>query len=279
VVPTPRRIDAHQHFWRLARGDYGWLTPTLAPIYRDFGPQDLAPLLEQTGIEETVLVQAAPTLDETRFLLEVAGTTPFVAGVVGWAPLDAPEAAEIIAALAREPALKGVRPMIHDIPNVDWMLEAPVGAALRNVEACGLTLDALVRPPHLRNLLRLLARHPALRVVIDHGGKPEIGAGRFDDWAAHMRALARETAAWVKLSGLVTEAGPNWSVSQLRPYVEYLLEHFGPHRVIFGSDWPVLTLAGGYGEWLATAEALLAGLEPEARARVMGLNAVECYRL
>jgi L-fuconolactonase len=114
--------------------------------------------------------------------------------------------------------------MIHDIPNVDWMLEAPVGAALRTLEAFGLTLDALVRPPHLRNLWRLLARHPGLRVVIDHGGKPEIGAGRFDEWAADMRALAEETTAWVKLSGLATEAGPDWSVSQLRPYVEHLLE-------------------------------------------------------
>jgi len=278
-VPAARRIDAHQHFWRLDRGDYQWLTADLTPIYRDFGPGDLGPLLVRTGMAETVLVQAAPTLAETRFLLELARTTPFVSGVVGWAPLDAPNGPEIIATLGEHRALKGVRPMIHDLPNVDWMLGAPVGAGLRAVEALGLTFDALVRPPHLPSLRRLLARHPELRVVIDHAGKPEVAAGRFDAWAQDMRALATETSARVKLSGLVTEAGPDWSVDQLRPYVEHLPEHFGPDRLIFGSDWPVVTLRAGYAEWLAAVEALLAGLEREARARIMGLNAVEWYRL
>jgi L-fuconolactonase len=278
-VSRARRIDAHQHFWRIDRGDYGWLTPDLGPIYRDFGPGDLTPLLAWTGIDGTVLVQAAATVAETRFLLELAAATPFVAGVVGWAPLDAPDAGEMLATLARDPALKGVRPMIHDIPDVDWMLGPAVGAGLRAVEALGLTFDALVRPPHLGNLRRLLARHPTLRVVIDHAGKPEIAAGRFDAWAADMRALAKETPAWVKLSGLVTEAGVGWSVDQLRRYVEHLLEHFGADRLIFGSDWPVVTLRAGYGEWLAAVDALLAGLAPEARARIMGLTAIEVYRL
>ena len=275
----PRLVDAHQHFWRLERGDYAWLTPDLAPIYRDFGPGDLAPLLAQTGIRETVLVQAAPTVAETQFLLDVASTTPFVAGVVGWAPLDAPDAADIVATLAQHPALKGLRPMLQDIHDPDWMLRAPVGQGLRTVEAFGLAFDALVRPAHLRNLRRLLANHPGLRVVVDHGAKPEIAAGRFGPWAADIRGLAEETRAWVKLSGLVTEAGPDWSVERLRPYVEHLLEYFGPHRLIFGSDWPVVTLRAGYAEWLAAAETLLAGLEGEARARIMGLNAVEVYRL
>ena len=174
----PRRVDAHQHFWRLARGDYGWLTPAKGPIYRDFGPADLTPLLARAGIDATVLVQAAPTVDETRFLLELARTTPVVAGVVGWAPLDAPDAPDVVAALAREPALKGLRPMLHDIPDVDWMLRPEVAPGLRAIAAADLTFDALVRPPHLPNLRRLLERHPDLRVVIDHGAKPEIGRGR-----------------------------------------------------------------------------------------------------
>jgi L-fuconolactonase len=278
-VAGPRRVDAHQHFWRLERGDYGWLTPDLAPIYRDFGPRDLAPLLAQTGIAETVLVQAAPTMAETQFLLDVASRTPFVSGVVGWAPLDAPDAAVIVATLAQHPALKGLRPMLQDIQDPDWMLGARVGVGLRTVEALGLAFDALVRPAHLPNLRRLLARHPGLRVVIDHGAKPEIAAGRFGPWAADIRGLARETQAWVKLSGLVTEAGPDWSLERLRPYVEHLLQHFGPDRIIFGSDWPVVTLCAGYAEWLAAAQTLLGGLEPERRARIMGLNAVEVYRL
>ena len=275
----PRRVDAHQHFWRLARGDYGWLTPALAPIYRDFGPADLEPLLQRGGVEATVLVQAAPTLAETGFLLDLAARTPFVAGVVGWAPLDAPDAAAIVAGLAGDPWLKGVRPMLHDLPDVDWMLRPEVAAGLRTVAAHGLVFDALVRPPHLPHLRRLLDRHPDLRVVIDHGAKPEIETGRRTPWAEDMAHLARDSRAWVKLSGLVTEDGPNWSVARLRPYVDHLLEHFGPERTIFGSDWPVVTLRASYGEWLAAVEALLGELERSARDRVLGENAVACYRL
>src|SRR5207302_1461572 len=140
------------------------------------------------------------------------------------------DAADIVATLAQHPALKGLRPMLQDIHDPDWMLRAPVGQGLRTVEAFGLAFDALVRPAHLRNLRRLLANHPGLRVVVDHGAKPEIAAGRFGPWAADIRGLAEETRASVKLSGLVTEAGPDWSVERLRPYVEHLLDHFGPQR-------------------------------------------------
>jgi L-fuconolactonase len=282
TADRPRRIDAHQHFWRLARGDYGWLTPDLAPIYRDFEPTDLAPLLARAGIDGTVLVQAAPTVAETRFLLELAAATPFVAGVVGWAPLDAPDAADVVAELAGDPRLRGLRPMLHDLPDVDWMLRPALTAGLREIAAQDLVFDALVRPAHLPNLRRLLARHPDLRVVIDHGAKPDMAGGRHGPrvaWAESMAQLASDTRAWVKLSGLVTEDGPAWSVERLRPYVDYLLDQFGPDRMIFGSDWPVVTLRAGYGEWLAAAEALLGGLERSARDQVLGLNAVACYRL
>jgi L-fuconolactonase len=274
-----RRIDAHQHFWRLSRGDYGWLTPAAAAIYRDFAPADLAPLLARAGIDGTVLVQAAPTVAETRFLLELAAGTPFVAGVVGWAPLDAPDAPDVVADLARDARLRGLRPMLHDISDVDWMLRPALTPGLRALAALDLTFDALVRPPHLPNLRRLLDRHPDLRVVIDHGAKPDIAAGRYESWAEDMAPLARDTRAWVKLSGLVTEAGADWSVERLRPYVDHLLHHFGPDRMIFGSDWPVVTLRAGYPEWLAAVDALLGGLEPGARDRVLGLNAIACYRL
>jgi L-fuconolactonase len=273
------RIDAHQHFWRLDRGDYGWLTPEKRLIYRDFGPEDLAPLLARADIAQTVLVQAAPTTGETLFLFDLAAVTPFVAGVIGWGPFDAPDGPEILASLAENPALKGFRPMIHDIPDLDWILRPAVGASLRVLETLGLTFDALIRPPHLPNLRRVLDRHPDLRVVIDHAAKPEIAAERLATWAVDMRALARETTAWVKLSGLLTEAGPDWSVERLRPYVDHLLEHFGPTRLIFGSDWPVVTLAASYGEWLTVTEALLAALDSESRSWIMGRNARECYRL
>jgi L-fuconolactonase len=280
--PRPRRIDAHQHFWRLARGDYGWLTPAVASIYRDFEPSELAPLLARAGIDGTVLVQAAPRVAETRFLLELAAATPFVGGVVGWAPLDAPDAADVVAELAGDRRLRGLRPMLHDLPDVDWMLRPALAAGLRALAAHDLVFDAMVRPAHLPNLRRLLAGHPDLRVVIDHGAKPDIAGGcpgAWAPWADNMAHLARDTDAWVKLSGLVTEDGPAWSVERLRPYVEHLLHHFGPDRMIFGSDWPVVTLRASYEEWLAAAEALLGGLERSARDRVFGLNAVACYRL
>jgi L-fuconolactonase len=278
MTPGPR-IDAHQHFWRLARGDYGWLTPAQGPIYRDFDPADLAPLLRRCGIDATVLVQAAPTVAETRYLLEVAAACPFVAGVVGWAPLDDPDGPAAIEALAADPRLKGLRPMIHDLPDPAWMLGPALVPALRALSAHGLAFDALVRPVHLLPLRRLLDRHPDLRVVIDHGAKPEIARDGLRPWAEAMRGLARDTGAWVKLSGLVTEDGPQWSVARLRPYVEVLLEAFGPGRILFGSDWPVVTLQASYAEWVAAVDALLHGLDPGARGAILGENARTVYRL
>ena len=273
------RIDAHQHFWRLTRGDYGWLTPDQAAIYRDFQPADLAPLMARTSMTRAVLVQAAPTVAETRFLLATAAATDFVAGVVCWAPLDAPGAADVLADLSRNPALKGVRPMLHDLPDVDRVLRPALAPALRAVADLGLAFDVLVRPAHLPALRALLDRHPSLRLVIDHAAKPEIAAGRVEPWATDMRALARNTGALVKLSGLVTEAEPDWSVEHLRPYVDLLLAEFGPERMMFGSDWPVVTMRASYEAWMATTEALLGRLDAAARAAIFGGTAARFYRL
>lgn len=278
-MTDPARIDAHQHFWDLARGDYGWLTPDLGPIHRDFGPADLAPLLAARGIGRTVLVQAAPTEAETRYMLELAARTPFVAGVVGWTDFEAPDAPARIAGLAETPGLVGLRPMIQDIPDPDWMLRTDMEPAFRALAATGLGFDALVLPRHLPTLLRLLDRHPGLRTVIDHGAKPAIRDDGFAAWAPLMRRLARETAACCKLSGLATEDGPGWTPDRLRPYVDHLLDCFGPERLIWGSDWPVLTLAGSYQAWHEAATGLLSDLDPPAHAAVFGGNAAAFYRL
>jgi L-fuconolactonase len=273
------RIDAHQHFWTLNRGDYGWLTPELAPIYRDFTPADLAPLLEAAGIEGTVLVQAAPTVEETRFLLSVAAETGFVRGVVGWVDFEATDAPEQIAALAEDRYLVGLRPMIQDIEDPDWILREDIDPAFDAMIAAGLTFDALTLPQHLKNLLARLRRHPDLQVVIDHGSKPTIREGVMKAWAGDMAALARETGAYCKLSGLVTEAGKAWSVGQLRPYVDHLLAQFGPQRLIWGSDWPVCTLSATYTDWVRATGELLDGLTLEEKAAVLGGNAETAYRL
>ncbi len=271
------RIDAHQHFWRLSRGDYGWLTPELAPIYRDFMPGDLAPLLAAAGIARTILVQAAPSAAETAFLLDIAQTTPFVAGVVGWVDFTAPNAAATIATLSQNPRLVGLRPMIHDIADPDWMLHPQLEPAFAAMQRLGLVFDALVRPVHLARLIALADRHPALAIVVDHAAKPDIASGRLDPWQRDMLALSARPNVACKLSGLVTEAGAGWTIDRLRPYVAPLIAYFGPQRLIFGSDWPVCTLAAGYGEWSAAVETLLAGLAPAERQAVFGGNAERVY--
>ncbi len=292
---TPPRIDAHQHFWTIARGDYGWLTPALAPLYRDIGPADLRPLLSRHAIDATVLVQAAPTDAETRYLLALADAHRFVRGVVGWCDLAAPDAVARIDALACHPALKGLRPMLHDLPQPDWVDAAPIGAALDAMAARGLVFDALVRPANLPALHARIARHPALAVVVDHGAKPAIAtalarrggpapsdptqATPFAQWAAAMRALATLPNVCCKLSGLLTEAPPGADAATLGPYVDVLLEHFGPQRLIWGSDWPVLTLAASYDTWIEITESLLQGASEDDRAAIMGGNAARVYRL
>ena len=272
------QVDAHQHFWRVERGDYGWLTPDAHPaICRDFGPEDLAPLIAAAGVERTVLVQAAPTAAETQFLLEIAHATPFVAGVVGWADFEAPDAAERVAALGADGALLGLRPMLQDLADDAWILRPTLAPALDAMESRGLTFDALVTPRHLPHLARMLGQRPDLKVVIDHGAKPDIAAGALAAWAAAMRAIARDTGALCKLSGLVTEAGKGWTVAQLQRFVDVLLDAFGPARRMWGSDWPVVNEAGGYAAWRSAAETLTAGCSDDERAMIFGGAAQAFY--
>ncbi len=279
------RIDAHQHYWRLVRGDYGWLTPALSAIYSDFGPADLAPHLEAYGIRRTVLVQAAPTEAETRYLLNLATTTASIAGVVGWVDMEAADAPASIEAIANMPKLVGLRPMIHDIVDPGWMLSPHLGPAFAAIIRAGLVFDALIRPVHLQPLLTLVGRHPDLPVVIDHGAKPAIarwspGDDDFADWAEKMRRLGRGSAVACKTSGLVTEAAPDWKTDDLAAYLDVLLDAFSPDRLLFGSDWPVVDLAGGYARW---ADALLGWLDRRLdasdRVGILGSNAARIYGL
>lgn len=273
------KIDAHQHFWALARGDYGWLTPELTPIYQDFLPDDLAPILRTNGVGGTVLVQAAPTLAETEYMLGLADAHSFILGVVGWVDFDAADAVAHLERLTAHPRLVGLRPMIQDIPDDDWMLSKKYEPVFEAMITSNLVFDALVLPKHLKNLQVLMANHSKLRCVIDHAAKPQITSGHFDEWAADMALLAKHTSSYVKLSGLVTEVGEHWQLAQLRPYVDHLLEHFGPNRMIWGSDWPVCTLASTYDAWCAATDQLLSGLKRSDREAVMGGNATYLYGL
>jgi len=273
------RLDAHQHFWTLSRGDYGWLTADLSALYRDFGPADLVPLLDRHAIGGTILVQAAPTDAETDFMLSLAAQHGFIKGVVGWADFAAPDAPARIVALSRNPKLLGLRPMIQDLPDDDWITRDGLDAAFDALIARDLTFDALVLPRHLGPLLTRMRRHPALRVVIDHGAKPPLAHGPLDGWARDMATLARETGAYCKLSGLVTEAGRGWTVDTLRRCTDHLLDIFGPDRLIWGSDWPVCTLAASYADWYAATDRLLADLTEAQRTPITGLTAARATRL
>lgn len=271
------RIDAHQHFWSLARGDYGWLTPALGPIYRDFGPDDLASLLAAHGIERTILVQAAPTEAETAYLLDIAVKTPFVAGIVGWTDFDAPDVAERITTLAADPLLVGLRPMVQDIADDNWLARPALAPAFEAMAANGLVFDALLKPRHIPAMLTVLERHPNLACVIDHGAKPDLITGDLAAWRDGMSALAEHPRLTCKLSGLVTEASSDWTLETLAPVVDHLLATFGPERLIFGSDWPVVTLRASYAQWIEAAEALLANLTEAQRIAVFGGNAQKLY--
>ncbi|HSW05995.1 amidohydrolase family protein [Aquabacterium sp.] len=268
-----QRIDSHQHFWQPARGDYAWLRAddaALAPLRRDFLPEHLLGLLQAHGVEQTVLVQAAQSDDETAYLLTLARAHGFVGGVVGWSDLSRPGAAAALAQLAADPLFKGVRPMLQDLPAHDWIAHAPRSDAVQALLRHGLRLDALVKPRHLEPLLRFVRRHPELPVVIDHAAKPLLARGWDADWVQpwqqHMAELAACPNVMCKFSGLLTEAPPlprgdvASAVQVLRPVWQRLLDGFGPRRLMWGSDWPVLTLAADYAHWLAVCDVLFSEL-------------------
>jgi L-fuconolactonase len=274
------QVDAHQHFWNPGRGDYGWMPKDDPVLSRVYGPADLAPQLATHDIARTVLVQAAPSVAESEYMLGIADACGFVAGVVGWVDFEAPSDRAELERLAGHPLFKGVRPMIQDLPDDAWMLRPDVQWAYEAVAGLGLTFDALGFPRHLDHFLTLLKRHPNLRVVIDHCMKPQIRAPEgFDRWAEGMSRLAGETGAYCKFSALVTEAYPGWTIEDLRPYARHVLKVFGPERVMWGSDWPVCRLRCEYSDWRRAAEELTADLSDSDRARVFGGTASEFYRL
>lgn len=275
------RIDAHQHFWRLQRGDYGWLTPAVGSLYRDFEPEDLLPELAGAGVRATVLIQAAPTEAETRFLLELAHRHPVIAGAVGWVDFEAPDAPERIRALAREGCgkLKGLRPMVQDLEDPDWLARPALDGAFQALIECGLMFDALVKPHHLPVLIRRLQRHPALFAVLDHAGKPDAAHAAASNRARHIAVLARSTQAYCKLSDLLTEAPPDVNAADLDFVAATLFDHFGPERIVWGSDWPVVTMRASYRRWLDLAREIVQRHAPEHEDAVFARNAARLYRL
>lgn len=269
------RIDAHQHFWQIADRAGQWPPAECTALHRDFAPDDLLPFLAEAGIDGTVLIQSLPSEADTAFLLGLAARMPVVKAVVGWTDLKAPTAPIAIARLARDPKLRGLRPMLQDIADAAWIVDPAVAPAVAAMVGHDLVFDALVQPRHLTHLLTFAERHPDLRIVIDHGAKPAIGERGMDAaWRRAMAALAARPNVACKLSGLLSEAGGRAEAA--RPYAEALVVLFGPDRLIWGSDWPVLNLAGSYRPWLDLCRAIVPPAQHEA---VFGGNAVAVYRL
>ncbi|MDO1530098.1 amidohydrolase family protein [Fulvimonas sp. R45] len=273
-------VDAHQHCWRVARGDYGWLRHAPAALRRDFLPVDLRSQRIAAGVQDSILVQAAPTEAETRFLFELARADGNVAGVVGWVDFEAPDVRARIRALVRDGGglLLGLRPMAQDIPDPGWLARPALDAAFDCLQECDLAFDALVRPPHMPALHQRLARETHLRAVLDHAGKPDIAHGSFDAWAAHIERLAKLPNLHCKFSGLLTQLAPGMPESAIDRYAEHLFACFGPARLIWGSDWPVLTTHGDFAHWLALARGLVRRFAPDAAPQVFGHNARAFYR-
>ena len=285
-------IDAHCHVWSLQRGDYGWLRgddPDLARIYRDFAPDDLRAEGSGSQRKRFVVVQAAPTDAETDFLLSLAEHNPHIEAVVGWVDLSSAEAAGRIAQLAGYPKLKGLRPMLQDLAQDDWIATAPRRDAIGAMHDAGLRFDALVLPRHLVPLGHFVERYPHLPVIIDHAAKRPLAAGDGDDrhalWRSGMKTLASFDHVHCKLSGLLTEMHPDQyhdvetALQVLKPMFADLLAWFGPQRLVWGSDWPVLTLAQSYSFWAEVTDRLLADLGPGDRQAILGENAERFYGL
>ena len=275
------RIDSHQHYWQVSRGDYHWMTPDVPVLYRDYLPADLRPLLSERGIQKTILVQAAQTIAETNFLLQLAETDNSIAGVVGWLDMESPEFPAQFERYRENPKFIGLRPMLQDLPDDDWIVRPRVLDALQRVADADFPFEFLTYPRHLPFVLKVLESFPTLRAVLDHISKPEIRIGKLEPWRTWIAQVAQHQNLFCKLSGMITEADhQRWSPDDLRPYVDHIVQCFGTDRLMFGSDWPVCLLAGSYSQTIEVLKELLPSNLVEADDRkIFGGNAEHFYKL
>jgi L-fuconolactonase len=273
-------VDSHHHFWHYNLAEYGWIDDGMAKIRRDFLPDDLRQDMAAAGVDAVVSVQARQSVKETHWLLDLAAANDFIAGVVGWVPLVSPSLPATLEEFAAHPKLVAVRHVLQDEPDPAYMLREDFQAGIRALRDFNLTYDILVFERHLPQTIEFVDRHPTQPFVVDHMAKPRMRQREIEPWSRHMRELAKRPHVSCKLSGLTTEVGrPNWTVADLRPYVDVVLESFGPDRVLFGSDWPVCLVACDYPRWMATVQELIADLSPTERSAILGGNARRVYRL
>jgi len=275
------RIDGHQHFWRVERGDYHWMDASAPVLCRDYLPDDLRPLLTRHAIDRTILVQAAQTLAETDFLLELAAKNEFIAGVVGWLDMDRDDFPGQFAHYRKKPKFIGLRPMLQDLKDDEWILRPKVLKSLQLVAEADFSFEFLTHTRHLPYVLKVLEAVGPMRAVIDHISKPEIRLQKLEPWKTYVAQLAQHGNLRCKLSGMITEADhQDWSTETLRPYIDHVVDCFGWDRVIFGSDWPVCLLAGSYDQVVQVLTDVLGTRMGEMEERkLFGQNAALFYNL
>ena len=273
-------IDSHQHFWRYTAAEYPWMSDQLAALRRDYLPEHLAPLLARAGLVGCVAVQAQQTVAEARWLLTLADAHPIIKGVVGWVDLQSDRVEEQLAELAQHPRFVGVRHVVQDEPEDNFMLRPAFQRGLGKLRQFNLAYDLLVFPKQLPAAIQLAANFPEQRFVLDHIAKPFIRDGALSPWREQVRELAKAPNVWCKVSGMVTEAKwDGWRAEDFRPYLDVVFAAFGAERLMFGTDWPVCTLAGSYAQVHTLADDYTRTLTAEARAKFFGGNAMEFYRL
>ena len=274
------KIDSHQHFWRYSAAEYDWIDDNMRAIRADFLPETLAPVLDANGIGGAVAVQARQTLEETNWLLDLATRHPLIKGVVGWVPLADPNVGGTLAALAQRPEFKGVRHVVQGEIDPAFLEDTAFNRGIKEVTKLDLIYDLLILAHQLPAAIKFVDRHPNQMFVLDHIAKPVVQGAPPTDWVKNIRELARRENISCKLSGLVTEVpGWQWTPELLRPYFDVVLDAFGPHRLMFGSDWPVCLVAASYARWLEFVQSGVAALSAQERDRILGETAVQIYRL
>lgn len=273
-------IDSHQHFWRLGRGDYSWLTPDLGSLYRDFAPQDYLLASQTHQPKHTVLVQAATSDAETDYMLKLAQDHKFIAGVVAWVEFSSDSVLERLDDLAQNPYVKGIRPMLQDIEDTNWILNPEYSPIFDKLIDLNLSFDALIQVRHLDVIDQLAGQYPALKFIVDHCAKPDIASGVISGWQKGIEALAKHSNLVVKFSGLPTEANPTQqSVSDYQSYFKIVFEAFGSKRLLWGSDWPVVNINSSYLDWLNICKRLTQSLSAKEQQDFWAGNAKRIYAL
>lgn len=274
------RIDAHQHYWKINRDDYGWITPDIPVLHRDFFEKDLVEHLKKSGIDKTIVVQAAPTIEETEFLLSLSDHSTSIAGVVGWIDIGHPSYKEHLLTFQKHPKFVGIRVMIQDEPDEKIILSEKYLDAFLYFEKIDLPIDLLVTSDQLGAVCELLKR-VKIRGVIDHLAKPEIKKGALEPWKTQMAEIASYQNIYCKLSGMVTEANhDSWTTKDMVPYVHHIIEVFGVHRIMYGSDWPVCLLAASYKQVYGLLnDALPEDISEAEKELIFGQNAADFYKL